>query len=359
MILNGTHFTREQLLERVGDVRQIGGARRVRVDEGRGTGTLAYEVDTGAGLQFTVVPDRALDISRASFRGINLVYQTSHGEVHPAYFEPEGSNWLRSFFAGLLTTCGLTYLGNPGPDGEETLGLHGRATNTPARQVCDRSGWEGDAYRIVLSGVVEEAIFFGHKLRLTRTISTALGATALVVEDVVENFGYAPAPFTILYHINPGFPLLDADSALVLSARGSAPYDDYSAGHMDTRHRFTAPVPGGREENYLHTMAADADGLAHVALLNRTLAGGLGLYVSFAVAALPFLTEWKMLAPGEYVLGIEPCNAPCEPRAVLRQQGLLPLLPPGERRITRLEIGVLAGQDAIDRFVERVQGIAG
>lgn len=359
MILNGRRYTREQILERVGDVRQLGGARRVRLDDGRATGVLAYEVDTGAGLRFTVLPDRALDIARASFRGVNLVYQTANGEVHPAYYEPEGFHWLRSFFAGLLTTCGLTYLGNPGEDGGEPLGLHGRATNTPARQVCDRSGWDGDDYRIIFSGIVEEAIFFGHKLRLTRTLSTALGSNTLVIEDEVENFGYTPAPFTILYHINPGFPLLDAGSELVLSARGSAPYDEYSAGHQQDMRNFADPMPDFPEENYLHTMAADADGRAHAALINRHLAGGLGLAVSFDVAALPFLTQWKMLASGEYVLGMEPCNAPCEPRAVLRRQGLLPMLAPGERRTQRLELRILDGPAEIDRFVAHVESIAG
>jgi len=358
MRLFGQHYTLEQFLERVGTVQQVGGTRRCRLEDGRETGTMAIEVDTGAGLRFTVLPDRGLDILQASFRGTNLVYLTPNGGAHPAFFEPRGMGWLRTFFAGLLTTCGLTYLGNPGNDGDVDLGLHGRAANTPARQVCDRSGWDGDEYRIELTGIVEEWMLFGDKLRLTRAITTSLGAASLTVTDVVENFGYAPAPFTILYHINPGFPLLDEGSELILSAKSTAPYDDYSASRMAGMREFSAPVHGIREENFLHTLMADAGGRAHAALVNRRLDGGLGLYVSFDAAALPYLTEWKMLGPGEYVLGMEPCNAPCENRAILRERGQLPMLEPGESRTMRVEIGVLAGNGEIEAFAGGINGIA-
>jgi len=357
MHLFGKQYTRQQFLEYVGCVQQVGGARRCRLEDGRESGTAAIEVDTGAGLRFTVLPDRGLDILQASFRGTNLAYLTPNGGAHPAYFEPQGLGWLRTFFAGLLTTCGLTTLGNPGMDGDVELGLHGRYTNTPARQVCDRSGWDGDDYRIELTGIIEEWMFFGEKLRLTRTISTSLGASSLTVTDVVENFGYAPAPFTILYHVNPGFPLLDADSELILSSKSTTSYDDYSAARMPANREFTAPVHGILEENYLHTMAADAGGRAHTALVNRRLDGGLGLYASFDAATLPLLNEWKMLGPGEYVLGMEPCNAPCENRAVLREKGRLPMLEPGETRTMQVEIGVLAGNEAIDAFAEKINGL--
>jgi galactose mutarotase-like enzyme len=223
--------------------------------------------------------------------------------------------------------------------------------------VCDRSGWDGDEYRIELTGIVEEWMLFGDKLRLTRTISSSLGASSLTVTDVVENFGYAPAPLTILYHINPGFPLLDEGSELILSAASSSPYDDYSAPRMAGMREFSAPMRGFQEENFLHTMAADAGGRAHAALVNRNLDGGLGLYVSFDASTLPYLTEWKMLAPGEYVLGMEPCNAPCENRAVLRERGQLPMLEPGESRTQQVEIGVLAGEEAIEAFSQKVNGV--
>jgi hypothetical protein len=353
MRIGDREYTREELLARVGNVAQLGGTRHCTLRDGRASGVTAIDVDTGGGLAFTVLPDRGLDISGASYKGLNLVYRTPNGEVHPAYFEPHGSGWLRTFFGGLLTTCGLTYLGPPGNDGQEELGLHGRYTTTPARQVCDRSGWDGDEYRVEISGVVEECVLFGDRIRLTRTISTHLGGRSLVISDVAENFGYRPSPLTVLYHINAGFPLLDASSSLVLTARESRACNEQSARGLEQIRVFAPPSPGTADEDFLHTMAASADGTASAALINRRLSGGLGLFVRFDPRTLPYLNEWKWMASGDYVVAIEPCNAPCENRATLRQQGLLPMLEPGQQREMRVEIGVLEGNDAIDRFIEQ------
>jgi hypothetical protein len=328
------------------------------LSDGRSKGVAAVDVDTGSGLRFTALPDRGLDISLASYRGVNLVYLTPNGEVHPAYYEPQGSGWLRTFFGGLLTTCGLTYLGPPGKDGEEELGLHGRYTTTPARQFRDDSRWEGDEYRIELTGIVEEASLFGDKLRLTRTIATAIGRKSLAILDLVENFGYRPSPFTILYHVNAGFPLLGAASRVVVTARKTEPCDAKSAEGLGQWQSCSGPIAGFAEENFLHTMAGDEEGRAWAAVVNPELAGGLGLYVKFDARTLPYLNQWKMLAEGDYVVAVEPCNAPCENRADLRAKGLLPILAPGEQRTMQVEIGVLDGQDEIDQFQRTITTLA-
>lgn len=353
MNINGRQFTKAELLRRVGDVAQLGGTRHYTLAEGRGKGTAAIDVRTGSGLQFVVLPDRGLDITQASFKGMNLAYLTPNGEAHPSFYEPAGWGWLRTFAGGLVTTCGLTYLGAPGEDQGEQLGLHGRYANSPASRVCDRSGWDGDTYRIEITGTVEEATLFGDKLRLSRTIETHLGAKHLKLIDVVENFGYKASPFTFLYHVNVGYPVLDAPTELVVTADDTEPYDDHSAQHMDDMLRFGDPEPGFLEENYLHRMRAGADGLARAAMINRELAEGIGLYLEFTAATLPYLNEWKMLGEGDYVVGVEPCNAPCANRAVLRERGVLPVLEPGESRRMETEIGILEGAEAIDAFLTR------
>ncbi len=172
MRIQGKEYSREQISERIGHVAQLGGTRHYTLSDGRSKHVAAVEVDTGSGFRFTVLPDRGLDISLAGYQGLNLVYLTPNGEVHPAFYEPDDLGWLRTFFGGLLTTCGLTYLGPPGVDDGKNLGLHGRYSTSPARQVCDRSGWDGNEYRVEISGVVEECALFGDKIRLTRTITT-------------------------------------------------------------------------------------------------------------------------------------------------------------------------------------------
>ncbi|MCJ7662215.1 MAG: aldose 1-epimerase family protein, partial [Anaerolineales bacterium] len=66
MNIGGKAYTREQVLERVGQIRQLGGTRHIVLDEGRAKGVSAIDVNTGSGFQFSIIPDRGLDISAAT-----------------------------------------------------------------------------------------------------------------------------------------------------------------------------------------------------------------------------------------------------------------------------------------------------
>jgi len=351
MIIGGIEMSRADVERRVGNLSQLGSLRRYRLEEGSSRGVAAVDFANCSGFDFTILPDRALDISRASYKGASLVYHTISGEAHPSYYDPAGSEWLRNFFGGLLTTCGLTYFGHPGRDGDEELGLHGRVSNIPARRVCDLSRWEGDDYVLALSGVVQEASFFGDKLSMERTISSRLGSRKLEIRDVVRNVGYRDSPFTILYHMNVGFPLLDDGAEFALSAARV----EGGAG-VEAARRFSAPVPGFQEQLFLYEMRGGADGRALICFANRQR--GLGLYASFNVDALPYLNEWKMIGEGEYIVGLEPLNTKMMDRGQLRERGLLPTLKPGESRTIALEIGVLDGAGEIDGCMERITRIA-
>ena len=63
--LYGRRYTRAELLQRVGRLDQIGGIEPCILDGGRAAGVHALRVTTGAGLDFTVLPDRCLDIPHA------------------------------------------------------------------------------------------------------------------------------------------------------------------------------------------------------------------------------------------------------------------------------------------------------
>src|SRR5512133_2249898 len=101
---------KEDLLQYTGNRSQLGGTRHYNLSDGPALNMRAIDVNTGAGLTYTVLPDRGMDISFASFRGTNLAFITPNGETHPAFYEPQGLGWLRTFTGGLLTTCGLTWL---------------------------------------------------------------------------------------------------------------------------------------------------------------------------------------------------------------------------------------------------------
>jgi hypothetical protein len=291
-----------------------------------------------------------MDVSRAAWRGVNLVYHGPGGEAHPAFYSPQGSEWLRLFFAGLLTTCGLRSFGPPSDDDGENLGLHGRANVTPATGVADLSRWDGDEYVVELRGTIEEAVVLGPRIRLERTIRARLGEPRLAIRDVVRNCGSTATPFLLLYHVNPGFPLLGPKSELLLATRSRTAYEEHARDHEAEALRFAGPTRGWREQNFLHEVEPDPDGKATVCFHNPELPGGTALWIRYDAAALPFFSEWKMLGEADYVVGLEPCNAPVLSRRELRTRGLLPFLQPDECRTFELEIGVADGPDRVENL---------
>lgn len=327
---------RNELLKHIGNQAQLGGTRHYTLTDGWSRNLRGIDINSGSGLQYTILPDRGMDISLASYKGINLVYLTCNGETNPAYFEPENFGWLRTFTAGLLTTCGLTYLGAPVTDGDEQLGLHGRYSTLPAKQVADLSEWVGDEYHIKIRGIVEEASMFGHKLRLEREIHTIQGQNSLQIIDTITNFGYTPSPYTVLYHMNLGFPFLSEHSNVLIDPEKTEPRSDAAKTGLNNFREINPPVAGFQEQVFCHTMKADENGETAVTLQNEEL--GIALTIKFNILPLPYLIQWKMLGQGEYVLGLEPSNVPLKNRKELRDENSLPYLQPGESIVNKIEV---------------------
>lgn len=359
MDIFGRTITRRELDSKVGHLRQIGGTRHFEYSMGKAKGVDAVEFNTGNGLVFTLLPGRGLDIADCTYKGINLVYLTPNGVSHPSFYNPAGFEWLYTFFGGLLTTCGLTYFGDPERDGDRELGLHGRYAGLPASVFSDTSRWEGDEYVLEVSGIMEEASLFGEKLRLNRSVTSRLGWKKLIIRDKVENFGSRSSPLNILYHINCGYPLLDESGYLELTAIDTEAYDENAERHLDEIRRFSQPSAGFVGQDFLHTMAGDAEGYALAAMINPRLEQGVGLYLKFRKESLPYLNEWKMLGAGDYVTGIEPVNTKTAGLSTLKKEHRLPWIEPGETREMEVEIGVLYGMREINGFSEKVKDIIG
>jgi len=337
--LFGRKWSRAAILERVGDVSQIGGARLVTFADGPETGVLAAEVRTGSGFAFTVLPARGMDIGFAEFRGMPLCWRSSTGEVAAARYEPAGDGWLRGFSGGLMATCGLTTAGWPSTDQGEQLPLHGRASYLQARNVYVDGDWEGDEYVMWVQGRTRQTVVFGEDVRLTRRVWSRLGESRLFVDDVVENLGHTSTPLMLAYHINVGFPFLDDGSELISSVEESEPItEDRDAAVRDAAH-YGPPRADWQATVLVHRLRSGDDGWARTAFVNRQL--GLELYIKQKPDQLPWLWQWKQLGQGAYVAGVEPANCFGRGRADDRQRGTLQFLAPGERRQFSLEIGVL------------------
>lgn len=340
-------------MKRMGDISQLAGAKSYELTHGRAKGVRAVDIKTGTGLEFTVLPDRALDIAWACYRGVPLSYISKTGVVSPVYYEPIGLNWLRSFFAGLLTTCGLSNVGGPCEVadplfGSQQHGLHGRISNIPASNVAVSEKWRENEFQISVTGRVTQAMFFGENLILERTISTALGSNKILIHDTIENAGFSPQPVMILYHINLGYPLLDETSRFICSSKTITPGNDLSKIHLSKYSTFAPPAPDFREHLFFHQPNADAAGFACAALINDELE--LGLYIKFNVNQLGRLIQWKMLGESEYVLGIEPANCLPISRREQEKKGDLEFLEPGQIKNIDLEIAILSDKTEIDQF---------
>ena len=189
----------------IGNKLQLSGVQEMRLIGGRGDGQRLYEVSNGKGLEMKITPDRAGDITQLRAYGINCSYLSPCGYVAPAYYESAGANFLKSFTAGFLTTCGLQAVGSPCVDEGEELPLHGSIGNTPSIH----SYWEEDEKEIRIHAVTEDELIFGRKLVLDRTIAVSREENTFTICDTIENTGMAIEPLEDLYHMNIGYPLLD------------------------------------------------------------------------------------------------------------------------------------------------------
>jgi len=344
----GKRYTVDELRRRVGNMDQIAGIRTVQLDDGNERPVRAALIKTGGGLELTVLLDRCLDIASASLNGRAMGWRSTTGDVAPQYFEAEGLRWLRSYFGGLVTTCGLTHVGAPRP--ESALlgnGLHGRIGNTPARNVKVTQEWQGNEYVLSVSGVMRETVVFGENLTLTRTVSTTLGARRFWIHDVVANEGFNATKYMQLYHCNIGWPALDAGSEMISPSRLVAPRDPVAEDGKQHWYKMDPPTHGYAEKCYYHDMTPKRDGTVTVALANNGFAKkeGFGVYLKYNKKELPRFVQWKQMGEQDYVIGFEPCNCGVEGREVDEELGLLHTLRAGQRKAVTLEFGAITTKE--------------
>jgi hypothetical protein len=323
--LFGRYYTRREIEQRVGCMDQLAFIRPMVLDDGRGRGIRGFQVSTGGGLEFNVMADRCLDILDFRHNGRSLCWHSGVGPVSPAFYEAEGENFLRSFFGGMVTTCGLTNAGSPSEDEGKAYPLHGRIANTPAERIRWSADWEGDDYVLLIEGEVRETRVFGPRLVLKRRIRTTLGSLSVSIEDTVENEGFSEEPCLLLYHVNTGFPVLDEGSELRIDSQVT-PLGDFATAGLNEWNRAIAPTHNIEEQCYVHDVITDAEGMAQAEIWNERI--GLGFRVRYRKAELPHLWQWKMMCERDYVMGLEPVNCGPGGRAAARASGQVGILPP-------------------------------
>jgi hypothetical protein len=315
---------------------QVASVTPVTLGDGSERGVRAFDVENSSGLRIQVLADRALDIGAASYKGINLCWHSPAGFANPAFYEPEGDGWLRTFGGGLLVTCGLTNVGPPATENGRSYGQHGRIGNIPAEKVSYGGAWQDDRYLLTVSGQIRQGVLFGENLIMHRAISMALGEPKIEIETVIENAGFEPSPLMLLFHCNFGWPLIDSGTKLAGNFVNIKPRDEEAAKNQENALTFEGPAPGYKEKVYF---LAPSENNPRISLVNEKLP----LTVSFQYnrEELTHLTEWKMMGQGAYVVGIEPGN--CHPISITeaRKKNDLQFIAPGEKKRFALTIEVM------------------
>ena len=338
-------MNKHELLRYVGDYSQMFGISEYVLTGGKAKGVRAFDINNGAGLEFTVLADRCLDIGRLSFKGVNCSFLSKTGIVSPMYHNRNDASFFHNFFGGLLTTCGLRNVGNSSNDNGESFALHGLISNTPGEEVCASTVWDGDLPVMTISGQMREARFFGENMLLKRKITCPYGENRIRIHDCVENLGFKRERLMLLYHFNLGYPLLDEDAILLSPSKTVEPRDSEASKGCHSWQKMQQPTKDYAEQVFYHDLKTDADGNTCVAMVNHRLE--LGIAIHFNKKQLFNLTQWKQMGEGEYVLGIEPCNCYVGGRLDPRNKGVEEFLEPGESKDFDIEVKIMTGSQYI------------
>lgn len=348
-----TNFCKRQILKYTGSSSQLFGIKEYTLVGGKAKGVKAFDVRNGSGLEFTVLADRCLDIAGLSFKGVNCSYISKTGIVAPEYYNETGIGFLRSFFTGFLTTCGMRNVGVPCEENGEAFSLHGRISNTPGEEICATTEWVNEIPILSISGKIRESRFFGENLILGRKIICKYGENKITLQNTIENLGFKKEALMLLFHFNLGYPLLDENSILITPTRKLSPRDQEAVKGEASYHLCQPPTPDYSEQVFYHNLKSDAKGNTSVALINKKLE--LGVAIHFNKNQLFNFTQWKQMGEGEFVMGMEPCNCYVGGRIDPRNSGILEHLEPGETRNFDLTIEILNGMDKINSHVKDIK----
>lgn len=334
-----------ELRQKIGDLNAVCGWKEYIYVDGPASGVRAIDLKNGKGIEMTVVADRGFDIPYLSYKGINMGFISKQGVRSPGlYQEGGGRGFLKQFSAGMMTTCGMTYAGAPGFDGRE-LGLHGPFSNTPAHQVCVREEFEGEDKVFYVEGKVRESCVFEENMLMKRRMVLETERDVLRIQDELENQSFSTDPVMMIYHINFGYPMLDAGAEVYTSAQRIEPRDSVAEEGMHKYSIMESPEMNRDEQCYFHR---DLGKEAFAMLYNPKL--GIAGIIRFDGEATPLLCEWKCMRAGDYALGLEPTTSGVLNRKVARENGLLTYLDPGEKRNFNIEVEFTDDMSVIEAY---------
>ncbi len=335
---------------------QVGGIETSVLDNGLARSVRIAWVNTGTGLRYKVVIDRAMDIADAFYNQHSLAWLSHAGVTAPRPDANHDLEWLYSFGGGMLATCGLTHIGGPESDDDEERGLHGRVNNIPAslESVVQPDPISGNL-DMSITGVVKQSRLFGTNLELRRTISSTIGEATIRIHDVVTNRGSTSVPHTMLCHCNFGWPMVDEGAQPVWKGDCESLGRDMDDELFNEKHNYRTCQPPlkihkGREAVGIVDVKPDRKGICTVGIYNRKLR--MAISIKYEKEMLPTLTNWQHWGFGDYVCGIEPGTNPPTGQNTAKKERKLVRIRSGQSRVYDVELSVLTDRDDINKFLK-------
>lgn len=343
-----------KLMKYCGSLQQLVYARPVTYKEGRAEHMNAIEAKCGD-LFFHSAADKALDITDLTYKGMNMTFLAKPGLEGRNQYDTNGQEAQRSIMGGLFFTCGLENICAPCTIDGKDYPMHGRMRTTPAEHVCTDVLTDGDEVRLVISGEMREAELFGENLVLRRKIESVLGENSITVTDEIENQAFRPEPLMLLYHCNMGYPFLDESCRLYVPSVKVTGREEFSEEHVDGWDRIDSPKDNEPEYVFIHEMKTDENLDTMVLVANHEQ--NIGLVIEFNQKNLPYFMEWKSMASGDYVLGLEPSNSSVYGKPYHVEHDSVHYLQPFEKETNVLKFSVVEGKEKLEEIIVKINAL--
>lgn len=343
-----------KLMKYCGSLQQLVYARPVAYKEGRAEHMNAIEAKCGD-LFFHSAADKALDITDLTYKGMNMTFLAKPGLEGRNQYDTNGQEAQRSIMGGLFFTCGLENICAPCTIDGKDYPMHGRMRTTPAEHVCTDVLTDGDEVRLVISGEMREAELFGENLVLRRKIESVLGENSITVTDEIENQAFRPEPLMLLYHCNMGYPFLDESCRLYVPSVKVTGREEFSEEHVDGWDRIDSPKDNEPEYVFIHEMKTDENLDTMVLVANHEQ--NIGLVIEFNQKNLPYFMEWKSMASGDYVLGLEPSNSSVYGKPYHVEHDSVHYLQPFEKETNVLKFSVVEGKEKLEEIIAKINAL--
>ena len=320
----------KRLVNYLGSIDQWGGLRSYTLNTSSAKGVDAVDIDTGAGLYFTLLIDRGLDIYSLKYKGFPVAYISRTGITAPAFYESDADGWLRGFQGGFLTTCGLTQSGDACIYKGEKQGLHGRYSNIPGKLTVLKSEWQDGKYVMTVQALMRQCRQAGENLTLQRTVECTMGENSINIHDVITNEGSRPSPLMMIYHMNFGYPLINPKCGIFLPIKSTEGWDDFSSNNIDTVFDIDEPTDDARDYTFRHKLNIDEKGKNRFLICDNAINPEIAVMVTYDSGFLHTLGQWKYLCSKDYVMALEPCNNHIRGISYEEKEGTLDMIKPDE-----------------------------